>query len=78
MCLQSEARLNLVGRLGMVAFASVGQVSENFSIKPAYLLPSGGIGLRFMFNTKERINMRLDYAIGKNSSGFYASIGEAF
>ncbi|WP_158609878.1 hypothetical protein [Klebsiella quasipneumoniae] len=39
-------------------------------------LPSGGVGYRFEF--KPRVNVRLDYGIGKGSSGFYFQVGEAF
>lgn len=39
-------------------------------------LPSAGVGYRFEF--KPRVNVRLDYGIGKGSSGFYFQVGEAF
>jgi hypothetical protein len=40
---------------------------------------SGGGGLRFTIDAKERINLRFDYAFGRfNSRGFYLSISEAF
>lgn len=39
-------------------------------------LPSAGVGYRFEF--KPRVNVRLDYGVGKGSSGFYFQVGEAF
>jgi hypothetical protein len=30
------------------------------------------------FEFKPRVNIRLDYGIGKGSSGFYFQVGEAF
>ncbi len=39
-------------------------------------LPSAGVGYRFEF--KPRVNVRLDYGVGKASSGFYFQVGEAF
>lgn len=39
-------------------------------------LPSIGIGYRFEF--KPRMNVRLDFGIGKESTGFYFQVGEAF
>ena len=39
-------------------------------------LPSAGVGYRCEF--KPRVNVRLDYGIGKGSSGFYFQVGEAF
>lgn len=39
-------------------------------------LPSVGIGYRFEF--KPRMNVRLDFGVGKESTGFYFQVGEAF
>jgi hypothetical protein len=43
-----------------------------------YLRPAGGVGLRFLFNKKAKMNMQIDYAIGQNSSGFYFGASEVF
>lgn len=77
--LQAEYRLQLPWRLGLVAFADVGQVYS----KLKYLQINewrwtAGAGLRFMLDPKRKINIRLDYGIGKQTSGFYLTIGEAF
>jgi hypothetical protein len=39
---------------------------------------AAGAGLRFTFDTKKHINVRLDYAVGKESNGFYIAFNEAF
>ncbi|NIM14043.1 MAG: BamA/TamA family outer membrane protein [Candidatus Aminicenantes bacterium] len=76
---QAEYRIPLFWRLGAVGFVGIGSVAEKFSqldlgkLKSAY-----GIGLRFLFDKKERIQLRMDIGWGKNSSGFYFSIFEAF
>ncbi len=76
---QLEWRQELFWRIGAVAFGSAGQVAESFS---QYGMDrwhfAGGGGLRFTFDTKKHINVRLDYAVGKESSGFYISFNEAF
>lgn len=43
-----------------------------------YIRPGVGIGLRIMVNKYFRTNINLDYAIGKESSGFYFSGQETF
>jgi hypothetical protein len=75
---QTEWRFPLFWRLGAVAFGSVGQVNDNLEIHSDYIRFSGGAGIRFLFNEKENINLRIDYARGKNTSGFYLTVGEAF
>jgi len=37
-----------------------------------------GGGLRFKIDRESNVNIRFDYALGKNSSGFYIGFGEAF
>jgi outer membrane protein assembly factor BamA len=81
--LQAEFRLRVWGRLGAVAFGSVGALGNrpNFlrlnDPKAAY-----GGGLRFRVN-RDLVNVRLDYGrgipyAGLGSSGLYLTIGEAF
>jgi outer membrane protein assembly factor BamA len=76
---QSEYRMHLWRRLGLVGFVGFGDVSDKISnfrlneFKTAY-----GFGLRFLFSPEEKINLRLDFASGKGASGMYISIQEAF
>ena len=77
--IQGEARFDLYKRLGGVVFAAAGVLGNAESLlrlndpKVAY-----GAGLRFTINRRDHLNIRLDYGLGKQSSGFYLTIGEAF
>ncbi|TGE25244.1 hypothetical protein E5K00_08655 [Hymenobacter aquaticus] len=77
--LQSELRLDVYRRLGAVLFGAVGTLGDEQALlrlrapKGAY-----GAGLRFTLTRRDHLNLRLDYALGKQSTGFYLTIGEAF
>jgi hypothetical protein len=76
---QLEYRLVLPWRLGMVAFAGLGEVAPNFSsFNGQNLLGSVGGGARFNLSTKYHVNLRADIAQGKNESTFSMGLGEAF
>ncbi len=77
--LQGEYRLPLWKRFGLVAFAGVGDVSSRLrNFRLDQFKYSFGFGLRFKVAPKEGTNLRLDFAWGKRSSGFYFTAGEAF
>ena len=78
--LQMEYRQYFTKKWGFVVFSSVGNVSSSIleynleSIKYTY-----GTGLRYLFNEKERINLRADIGFGSEGSiGIYFGIEEAF
>lgn len=77
--LQTEYRFPLFWRFGMVAFGGVGGVAEEIGdyrleeFKFTY-----GVGFRFRVSTKEKINVRADLGLGKNTSGIYITFSEAF
>lgn len=77
--LQSEMRFDIYKRLGGVVFGAVGWLGDSKQLlrtndpKGAY-----GLGLRFTANRRDHVNIRVDYGIGKQSSGLYVTIGEAF
>ncbi|MDI9802753.1 BamA/TamA family outer membrane protein [Citrobacter koseri] len=74
---QLEYRRKLDWRHGIVGWIGAGTMGSSFhSLDDGRYLPSAGIGYRFEF--KPRVNVRLDYGIGKGSSGFYFQVGEAF
>ena len=76
---QAEHRTDLFWRLGAVAFAGVGGVGPNPIKDPIQNLRyTLGAGLRFQLIPRDRIHLRIDYGIGKNTSGFYLTVGEAF
>lgn len=65
----------MYGPIGFVVWTGVGSVAEDYD-KMKYWLPNGGIGFRF--ELQERMNIRIDYGFGINSSAFYISFNEAF
>jgi len=65
----------MYGPLGFVVWAGTGSVAPKFDQMKNWL-PNGGVGLRF--EIQERMNVRIDYGIGLNSSAFYISFNEAF
>jgi hypothetical protein len=79
MATQLEYRFPLFWRFGMTTFAGFGDV---FSITNDLSLNNMkytvGAGLRFLVNTAERVNIRLDYGIGSQGGFFYFSVTEAF
>ncbi|GAA4503534.1 BamA/TamA family outer membrane protein [Hymenobacter ginsengisoli] len=76
---QAELRVDVYKRLGAVAFGGVGALGDEQTLlrlgqpKGAY-----GAGLRFTANRRDHLNVRLDYGLGQQSSGFYLTVGEAF
>ena len=77
--LEGEFRWNFYRRLGLAAFGGVGWAVDKFSeFSLSDALPAAGFGLRFMMVPEYRINVRVDYARGKDDEGFYFMIGEAF
>lgn len=78
MTAQAELRQHLFWRIDGAAFLGVGQVGYNISdYSFGGLHTAGGVGARFNFIRRDRVNLRFDYAFGTDP-GFYFAIGEAF
>jgi outer membrane protein assembly factor BamA len=76
---QVEYRQYVWRRLGFVAFFSIGDVaSEITQFQVQHLKKSYGVGIRFLFNKEKKINLRADIGIGKDTSGIYFGMEEAF
>jgi hemolysin activation/secretion protein len=77
---QAELRWRVFWRIGVVAFAGVGQVAPNLgAFVDNDVLYSGGAGLRFVASESERVNLGIDYARASDGEhAFYFRIGEAF
>lgn len=76
---QAELRQHLFWRLGAVVFAGIGGVAPKLgALDDSVILPSAGIGLRFQPSKETPVNLRVDYARGKDSHALYISVGEAF
>ena len=76
---QIEYRAPLWKRLGAVAFAGVGAVAESFGdFDSSDTLAAGGLGLRILASKEQRLNVSIDWAVGRDESTWYMYIGEAF
>jgi hypothetical protein len=76
---QIEYRKMFWWRLGAVAFFGMGDVASRFNkFVLAQFKYSYGVGLRYAFDEKENLNVRMDIGFGKNTSGVYFSLEEAF
>ncbi len=76
---QAEYRLHVWRRIGAVGFVSLGEVASTFDeFSFSGIKPAAGVGLRYKIMEKENLNLRLDVAFGKNTSGIYINISEAF
>jgi outer membrane protein assembly factor BamA len=77
--LQAEWRWQATPRWGFVAFGGTGKVSGALGeIDTGSWLPSGGAGVRFRLTKALPLNMRADFAWGRDDSTFSLAVGEAF
>ncbi len=74
---QAEYRWRMTERFGVVAFAGIGGVAPAID-EFGTLLPSGGVGARYVLAKKNNVSLRFDAAWGKNEHALYFGIGEAF
>jgi hypothetical protein len=75
---QAELRQHLFWRIDGAAFIGAGQVGYNLKdYSFGGIHTTGGLGARFNFIRRDRVNLRFDYAFGTDP-GFYFAIGEAF
>ena len=76
---QAEWRSELWWRFGGTVFAGAGEAVPDFgALNWDDALPGGGVGLRFTVAKRNHVNLRADYAWGKDSSALYISVVEAF
>lgn len=79
LAVQTEFRWTFSKRWGAVGFLGVGGVSESLSdFGDAGSLPSAGVGVRFSVSPENRLNVSLDWAVGKDNNYVYIYVGEAF
>ena len=78
--LNTEYRQAVYRRWGFAIGAGAGSVFKNTTdITRNPIKPAINLGLRFLADRTEKINMRVDYAMGLNGqTGFYFAFGEAF
>lgn len=76
---QAELRQNIIGRVGFTVFGATGKVWRRYQdINFESLKWSAGAGFRFNINKDDPTNIRIDYGVGRGSTGFYIQFGEAF
>ncbi len=76
---QVEDRLELPWRFGVVGFAGVGGVDPGVvNFRTSHFLPGGGTGIRFMLSKSYHVNLRTDFAWGKDNFTWAVGVGEAF
>lgn len=66
-------------RVSFVAFSTLAGTAPDitrFSSDQAHA--SGGLGLRYAITLPDRLHLRLDYGVGRNSRTFSITVGEAF
>lgn len=73
---QVELRKMIWWRLGLSAFYSQGTVIDK-GLNGAWPWSYGG-GIRFTVDKENKLNLRVEYAIGEDNTGFYFTVGEAF
>ncbi|MBM3114391.1 BamA/TamA family outer membrane protein [Jeongeupia naejangsanensis] len=75
---QLEYRHHITGRHGVVFWGGAGTLADSVGGlgKDAPWLPTVGVGYRFEF--KPRVNVRLDFGVGRDTAGVYFQINEAF
>ena len=76
---QAEWRWQATPRWGFVAFGGTGKMSGALGdIDTDSWLPAGGAGVRFRLTKALPLNLRADFAWGRDDSTFSLAVGEAF
>ena len=77
---QLEYRLSLPKKFGIAAFGGVGEVIPNGGqiFRANHFLPSVGGGPRYELSKKFHVNLRADFARGRDSWTWSMGVGEAF
>ena len=76
---QAEYRWEAWKNLGFVGFGGIGEVAPRIGeFTFGNVLPGGGVGVRYRITKESHVNLRFDYAWGKDSHQAYFFIGEAF
>ena len=76
---QADYRIPVWWKLGVVAFAGIGQVAGRvgeWSTREFKI--AGGGGIRYILDAEEHVTLRVDLGFGENSSGVYFTSSEAF
>lgn len=76
---QIEWRQKISYRWGLVGFVGVGNVAEDLGgLINGTVRTSVGVGVRFLVDEHENLNLRLDLGAGNEKANYYFKIAEAF
>jgi outer membrane protein assembly factor BamA len=76
---QAEWRSPVWKRCGMAVFGGYAALYNSFPTTELGFFENYGLGFRYLIDRKSDVNLRFDYARGKNGeSGFYIGFGESF
>ena len=77
---QTEYRMpQLVWKFGLILMAGFGDVAPALGkIQISTVKPTYGFGIRFRIDELQKVEVRMDVAFGKGSSGVYFDINQAF
>ena len=75
---QFEFRKNVYYTLDAAIYAGFGNVTNQTEDLFSDFKPMFGFGVRYHLDAKNKIPLRIDFAFGEGSSGFYISLMEAF
>jgi hypothetical protein len=79
LAVQAEYRRPLWGRFGLCGFAGAAQVQAKASLLSLDgFHAAAGVGLRYKFNPRENLNVRLDAGFAGPAPAFYLTFAEAF
>ncbi len=76
---QLEDRVELPWRFGVVGFGGIGAVAPGATqFRSDEFLPAGGTGIRYMLSKSYHVNLRTDFAWGKDNFTWAMGVFEAF
>ncbi len=79
LALQAECRLSLGRRIGLCGFAGIAQVQPRLGLLEAGgFHAAAGAGVRYRFNPREKLVIRLDAGFAGPKPAFYLTFAEAF
>jgi hypothetical protein len=79
LAVQAEYRRPLSGRFGLCGFVGIAQVQPRISLLELDgFHAAGGAGLRYTFNRRENLVLRLDAGFAGPAPAFYLTFAEAF
>ena len=77
--LQAEYRRHLFWLLGFTVFADAGQVMHRYEdLSSTHWQYTYGAGLRLMIDQSQKLNLRIDVAVGNKKILPYFTVAEAF